>query len=290
MKLSALPQAAAEKLLDLDEHVARLLTEATSADAALEHARSIINNTREVSREEYTVTKEVFNDVHAAAKTARARADSARAILQAVREWVERLPPDTRLSLAQATSSSDLDLAALTAQLAAMRDDLRSLNNNPPVSPDIGQKIDAYVGALAGAALPFVRGFQSGAALDIRFPSDTRADRRTGNDCDTNGCNALLTFAALFPKELSKLITRAITQTQPLSQGEHAARRSELERAIDETSYTVSALRNEAGELPDPLCGPQHFLGVRMQPPPGTRRSPTRALSLRRSVRDNMRA
>ena len=47
-----------------------------------------------------------------------------------------------------------------------------------------------------------------------------------------------------------------------MSAAAHAARRSELEHAIDEISYVVAVLLEQAGAPPDALIAAWHVLGV----------------------------
>jgi hypothetical protein len=54
-----------------------------------------------------------------------------------------------------------------------------------------------------------------------------------------------------------------IERAQPLSAPAHAARRGELEHAIDEISCVVAALLGQTGAPPDARMAPRHVLGVR---------------------------
>jgi hypothetical protein len=252
------------KLVGLDQLAADFAASAQAAEVRLTHARDIVNGKNNaISAEEYEHERSNFDATLAAAKMARDYAESAHKVLAAVKAWLEALPPDSRLLMVQ-PAASDLDLAALRARLAGLRDELRRHNGTPPAASDVGQKVDAYVASLAARALPLVRGFAQGQSLQVTWPAGSDATRQNGVGFSAANGNALLLFAALFPHELAELVVRAVNAEQPLSAHEHAARRAALEHAIDELSYVVAALNDQAGAPPDVLMAPWHVLGVRL--------------------------
>lgn len=267
MKWSALPARVAERLVNLTERVEELARDADQAQARVEFARNVIGGRTDIGPEAFERQRDGFNDTYATAQLLRQKADSARGVLQQCREWVEKLPSRNRL-IEVTPAASGFDLATLKTKLAAMRDELRTLNNNPPVASDISKRVDELVANYAKAALPFVRGFAQGQSLDVRWPMDMTADRRTASACAPNNCNPLLMFAAINPAGVANLIMQTVREAQPLSHAQHTERKAELEQLIDEMSYALSAALEKAGELPDPQVAPQHFLGLRFDVAP----------------------
>ena len=75
-----------------------------------------------------------FDATYAAAQAAKAKAETQRKVLAEAKRWVEALPFDARLLLVQ-PAASGLDLAALRARLAGLREELRRLDGRPPLLP-----------------------------------------------------------------------------------------------------------------------------------------------------------
>jgi hypothetical protein len=259
MKANQLPQVVLAKLLEMDASVAELTSGAAKAEARVAYARHVLNGgDNSVTAEEYERERSSFDENYARAMAAKVQAETERKVLAEAKAWVESLPSDSKLLLVQ-PAASDLDLAALCARLAGLREELKRLNGTPPVASDIEAKVAAYVASLAARASPLVRGFAEGLALDVKWPMGLDANRTNGVGFSNSDANCLVLLAAITPRELSKLIMQAIERAQPLSQAEHAARRREIEHAIDELSYSVAALSEQA----DPLMAPWHVLGVR---------------------------
>jgi hypothetical protein len=115
---------------------------------------------------------------------------------------------------------------------------------------------DEHVSGLARSAMPQVRGYAAGQALDVKWP---------GDPFDNNQNTGLLLLAAFDPNELGELIIKAIVKEQPLSQLEHGERVKTLTARITELSYVEAALVERNGGEHDPQTLPQCILGVRLE-------------------------
>jgi len=156
------------------------------------------------------------------------------------------------------------DLDAVRSELKGLREQLRQLQAFPPAAPDIAARVRGYVTTLANQALPMVRGYHAGGALEVRWPASLTCDRRNGNGFDSERANPLLLMASLDPDELGEMIIRSVVAEQPLSAHEHAERCREITARIDALSYSEAALSEQAGIEFDPGLEPRHVLGVRL--------------------------
>lgn len=254
MKPRQLPQGVLARWLDLEERVEALVREALAADAEVARLRMIMKSGVTATAAEFAAARDGFQDVYADAQRKRARADAQSRLLATTKRWIEGLAPNTKLVLVHPAINGH-DLAPVRAELGQLRADLAKLRGYPPASTDIEARVRGYVTALARQALPAVRGYAAGQALDVRWPGDS---------VDVNKNTGLLLLAALDPGELGELVIKSIMREQPLSALEHGQRVAELEAKVDGLSYALAALTEKAGGEFDVELSPQHVLGVRL--------------------------
>jgi len=250
--------------MDLGERVETLQQEALAAEAQVARLRTLLSSrTTDKTVEETNAAAASFDSVYADAQVKRSRADAQGRLSLSIKKWIEALPGNTKLII-QHVSLDGHDLARVRVELAKLRDELRTLQGNPPASSDIGKRIDDLVADWAHAARPMVRGFAAGQAFDVRWPMAPDANRQNGNGFNIGEGNGLLLFAAMFPAELSELIFRAIHAAQPLSVLEHGERVNAVTTRIHELSYIEAALVERHGGDHSVDASPWCILGVRL--------------------------
>lgn len=265
MKLQQLPQPVLVRLLDFEERVQTVEHDAHAAEQHLaELRRQLSPGVTDVSAEQVEQARDSLESVFTAAKSKHSNAVAQAALLAATKHWIEGLPFNTKLVL-QHPAINGVNLDHTRAELAALREQRRQLQGNPPAGSDIARRVDDWVGNMRRAAQPFTRGFAQGQTLDVRWPAHLMADRRNGDGFLQDAVNPLLLLAALFPAELAELILRSITVAQPLSQLEHAERLSVLDARIEELGYVAAALVEKNGGSFDPQTPPCCVLGVKLE-------------------------
>jgi hypothetical protein len=253
MKPRQMPQACLSRFLELSDRVETLEQEAFKAEAEVARLRSLLSSrTTDKTIAETKAAQASFDAVYADAQLKRSRATAQSKLLATTKQWIEELPPNTKLVLVHAPIDDGASLAQVRGELAALRSDLSKLRGNLPAGLDIGRRVDEMVAGWARKATPEVRGFAAGQQLDVLW---------NGN---RDECNGLWLLAALQPAELGELIFKAIHNAQPLSAQQHSEKMLQTTQRINELSYIECALVERNGAEHDVSANPWCVLGVRI--------------------------
>jgi cell pole-organizing protein PopZ len=73
-------------------------------------------------------------------------------VLSSCKMWLDRLPLGTKLEPVT-TSSEGKNLAEVQARVRAARDEVANLKRAPVPSPDVRQRVERYVAAMASSSI-----------------------------------------------------------------------------------------------------------------------------------------
>jgi hypothetical protein len=271
MVLDHVPQPILVRLMQLDDYARGIEELARAAEQKVYRARDIINGRTNVNVEKLNETKREFDAIFKNSGLMKDHAAAEQAIVAAVKAWLEGLPANTRLEQVHPNTNAK-GLTQIRERMAALREELRELRQAPLPSPDLEQRLAKYVSDLAVGARPvFFRGL-SGGDIDLRWPSERRANRHNLSGFDTEFSNGLLMLAFVQPE---LLLQRLIKEARhvcsiPCPPEERPAKIKALEDQLNELGYVEEGLISKAlneGEVVTRFrdAKPWHVLQVRVR-------------------------
>jgi hypothetical protein len=242
MVLDHVPQPILVRLMALDDYARGVEEFARAAENKVYRARDILNGRTNVSAEKLLETKRDFDAVYKHSGLMKDHAKVEAAIVAGVKVWLEALPSNTKLEQVH-TSPNGRGLAQIREQMAALREEVRELQQAPVPSADLEQRLAEYVSNLAIAARPVIWRGLSGGDLDIRWPGERKANRHNLAGFDTEFSNGLLMCAFLQPE---LLLQRLMAEAKhvcsiPCPPEARPTRIAELEEQLDQLGYVEEA-------------------------------------------------
>jgi hypothetical protein len=270
MRANQLPHHCLTRLVSLDESAARLKQSADAAEREVERCRDILAGKRqnEIGGQDWKRVKAAtdavrqnFDSVYANAQTLRKSADTQMQVLHRCRAWIDRIPPNKRLTVIH-PKVNGLDLDGARQKLNELRQELHKLTSQSVPSNDLPRRVRQYVGSLAHKCM--VQGIGEGQTLRILWPVDERAaTSRNGDGFMLNQVNPLYLAALLHPMDLTRCIMSSIEQSQPMPKEERAERIAEVTQQLRDLAYLHAHLvERTGGELHDALSPAPAILGV----------------------------
>src|SRR5262245_54220568 len=157
------PAAVMNRLRTLEATAEDLADKLARTSTAISSARSRLTGGFERDNS-YADVRASLNDLLEDEKILQKRVRQARSVVAACRQWLDPLPDDVVLVVAEAPKPNGRGLGDCTALIKSIQAELASLRAMPTPSADIEQRIKAYV---ANLARPTITGIGKGETLRI---------------------------------------------------------------------------------------------------------------------------
>jgi hypothetical protein len=237
MRRNLIPSEVQAKLDKLERQVAHWTQQVSKNQDAIADARDRLTGGFQKG-EEYRDWRAALDKLIADKPIFEAKLDDAQFTLAECNAFLANLPDDATLQQSARVKPNGADLATVRRRITDAEDEIARLTALPTPAPDIKERIEQYVAALAR---PQVTGTGAGQTLRVEWPDDV-----------------VSVLALLLPSEMTNALLKAVERqcsTPPLA--ERRKRIAQLRAKVDTLQRQALALGDSSGELP-----PEVILGV----------------------------